>query len=90
MVRDELQADPGRDFRYGAEVAQSGFGVAGPLAATQLTLYDDQSNPIATDTGWGNRPTGGSASVAVAPAGAGLMSGVGAFALGASSKLWVR
>jgi hypothetical protein len=59
------------------------LGVAAPLSATVLTVYDAEGNIIATNAGWGNAPAAGNSTVpaGVEPASAGLMDQLGAFSL---------
>jgi hypothetical protein len=71
----------------GSGPALSQFGVAGVLAAPQLTLYDSGGNAVATDTGWGNATVkgGSSAQATLVKATAATFAQVGAFALPANS-----
>lgn len=61
------------------------LGVDGVLAGPTMTLYDSNSKPIASNTGWGNAPVmagGNSASPVLAGIGAatmGVMTRIGAF-----------
>jgi sugar lactone lactonase YvrE len=63
------------------------FQFPGYLADAELQLYDNTSTLIATDHGWGNAPVRGGSAVnaTVIDATAGVMSGLGAFALTAGS-----
>lgn len=66
-------------------------GVTGFLAAPSLTLFDGDSKPIATNSGWGNAPSmaaGNGASpvhAGIVPALPGMMAQVGAFPAAAGS-----
>lgn len=65
----------------------AGFGLAGALANTVLTL-SNSSGAIATNTGWSNAPVSGSSAaggIVIQPLTAALSAKVGAFALKAGS-----
>jgi hypothetical protein len=66
--------------------ALAGFGLAGALQAATITLSNG-SGTVATDTGWRNAPTAGSAAggIVIQPLTAALSAKVGAFALAAGS-----
>ena len=63
------------------------FGVAGVLAAPQLTLFDSNGVAIATNAGWGNASTKGASPVqaTVSAATPAVFTQVGAFGLAAGS-----
>jgi hypothetical protein len=63
------------------------FGLTGVLATPSIALNDSSGALIATNTGWGSPPTGGTSSVAASfkQATAADMASAGAFALPAGS-----
>lgn len=71
----------------GVGPALTGFGVAGALSGTVLSVYDPTSVLIASDTGWGNAPVAGTSTVAASyrQATAADMASVGAFGLASGS-----
>jgi kumamolisin len=71
----------------GVGPALTGYGVAGALSGTVLSLYDSSSVLIASDTGWGNPPVAGASTVANSSrqATAADMAAVGAFGFASGS-----
>ena len=71
----------------GVGPALTGYGVAGALSGTVLSVYDSSSVLIASDTGWGNPPVAGASTVAnnFRQATAADMAAVGAFGFGSGS-----
>ncbi|HEY5079753.1 MAG TPA: PQQ-binding-like beta-propeller repeat protein, partial [Opitutaceae bacterium] len=63
------------------------FGIAGALASTSISVFDNSGNVIVSNTGWGNPPvaTSSAGRATFRPASANDMSDVGAFSLGAGS-----